>query len=245
MVPTGISGARQIADESTTHYDGRFAKLDNLTWLPWVGAQVPEMPDCQRLLIVGESHYSTAVDPISSRSGGGNRFTRRMVRKFAVRRTPTNPTFENIGKVLLGGWPEDHAALWSTLSFYNFVQRPMESRAERPKQEDWVKGWTLFERVVRILKPSHCIFIGVTASNSFNWAMENSGALFQPVQRLVKVRRTWARSAQMSVGKQTIDLSFMRHCGAHFSWLDWHAFLKTRCGELIELLKDRNPKSGV
>ena len=247
MVPTGISGARQIADESTTHYDDRFEKLDNLTWLPWVGARVPQLETGRRVLIVGESHYSN--EPAPAKVGkhiasllADRSFTRNVVRQCPVNLEWRNPTLENIGRFLLGTRASDRRQLWSELAFYNFVQRPMAyaARKERPTWEDWVRGWNVFEGVVSILKPAHCIFIGVTAANAFNWAMTNSSASFQPVQRLVKVRRTWARAAQITVGKHTIALSFMRHCGAHFSWLDWHAFLKTRCGTVIDHLKERN-----
>jgi hypothetical protein len=108
---------------------------------------------------------------------------------------------------------------------------------ERPVLEDWLTGWTVFQAIVKVLKPSHCIFIGVEASNSFNRVMSQSGQAFTPVTRLTKVRRTWARTAQVIQHDQKIGLTFMRHCGSHFCHDEWHRVLNSQCGEPLKGLK--------
>ncbi len=226
-----------MKSQSSPHYDREFGRIKGLAWLPWVGAAMPEMPNRRRILVVGESHYSTVADPISTKRGGDKGFTRRMVEKFAVRRTPTNPTFENIGKVLLGDWPTEHAALWSTLSFYNFVQRSMRSRAERPTPVDWETGWAVFLEVLAVLQPSHCVFIGVESSHAFARMMEQCETSHEPIRQVEKIRRTWARTAKVWLGRRAVGLTFMRHCGQHFCWREWHEFLKTQCATPLSALK--------
>ena len=224
-------------DGASQFYDRELDRIKGLAWLPWVGAAVPTIANRRRILIVGESHYSTAADPIFTKGGGDKEFTRRMVEKFAVRRTQTNPTFENIGKVLLGDWPTEHAALWSALSFYNFVQRPMHARAERPAHGDWVTGWAVFLKVLAVVQPSHCIFIGVESSHAFARMMEQCKTSYEPIQHAAKIRRTWARTAKVWLGRKAVGLTFVRHCGQHFSWRDWHEFLKPRCATSLSALK--------
>ena len=239
--------AAEHCDKSTSHYDTQFTAIDGLTWLPWVGTKVPSLPQDQKLLIVGESHYSneTKADKVAKHVASliaDITYTRDIIQECPVNREWRNPTLENIERFLLGGQTADPAGLWSELAFYNFVQRPMEYalRKERPAWDDWVDGWSVFQEVINVLRPSHCIFIGVAASNAFDWAMNNSLVSFRPVSKVVKVRRTWARAAQLTVGDHSVGLSFMRHCGAHFSWSDWHNFLKSQCGDIILSLQSRH-----
>jgi hypothetical protein len=247
-----ISNTVQPDDVSSTHYDAAFQRIDALTWLPWVGGRVPTLPKNERLLIVGESHYSNETNPSQVEAHvasliADRHYTRDVIQECPVNQEWWNPTLENIGRFLLCGQPANRTSLWSELSFYNFVQRPMEYalRKERPTWEDWVDGWKVFQAVVEVLKPTHCIFIGVASSNSFDWAMNNGGNSFVPVERVRKVRRTWARSAQLQLAEHTVDISFMRHCGAHFSWSEWHEFLKSRCFDILVALEQRHTEANI
>lgn len=215
MVQIATSNSAKPSEVPTTLYDCHFAKIDGLTWLPWVGAKVPTLPQKNKLLIVGESHYSNETNPsevathVASLIANTN-YTRDIIQECPVNQEWRNPTLENIERFLLGGQAVNRVGLWSDLAFYNFVQRPMEYalRKERPAWDDWAAGWTVFQSVVNVLRPSHCIFIGVAAANAFEWTMNNSTASFQPISRVVKIRRTWARSAQLTLKGQTIGLSF-------------------------------------
>jgi hypothetical protein len=228
--------------KSTNYFDAQFDAIKGLTWYPWIGARVPETASSERLLIVGESHYTNEIEDdklvrqIRELMADRN-YTRDVVEECPVNLEWRNPTLENIERFILGGTARNRAELWSDITFYNFVQRPMAygARKERPVWEDWTHGWSVFRELVAVLKPAHCIFIGVAAANSFDWAMTDAGVSFRPITRVAKVRRTWGRSAQITTGGSEISISFMRHCGAHFSWVDWHSFLRTQCDELINL----------
>lgn len=227
------------------HYDRRFRRIAGLSWLPWVGAAVPTLPSSRRLLIVGESHYTIESDPLKLPAQlaslvASPDYTREVIHECPVTLKRRNPTLENIQRFLLGTMAEDRPKLWSELSFYNFVQRPMQyagPEKERPVLADWLAGWTVFQAILQVLKPSHCIFIGVEASNSFDRVMSQSAQAFTPVARLTKVRRTWARTAQVIQHDQKIGLTFMRHAGSHFCYDEWHRVLTSQCDEPLRMLK--------
>lgn len=232
---------------SSTIYDRELRKLAGLTWLPWVGCNVAELPISQRILVVGESHYSNELNPTKAardirRLMADAGYTRDIITECPVNLEWRNPTLENIERFLLGGPARCRVKLWDDLLFYNFVQRPMAygHRKERPVWDDWVGGWRVFYDLVRVLEPAHCIFIGVSASHAFEFVMGGTQSPHKPVRKVEKVRRTWGRSANVTVGQGEVGLSFMRHCGAHFSWGDWHRFLDSQCNELIQNLRARH-----
>ena len=232
-----------VGDES---YDSEFKVVPNLTWQPWVGTRYPKLSRAKRVLVVGESHYSTEPNPKKVLEAkrvlsAAADYTRRVIHECPISGAWRNPTLENIARFLLGRPAKNRAGLWSELAFYNFIQRPMEygARKERPTWNDWVLGWEVFCRVVEVLNPSHCIFIGVEAAKSFQWVMTRRAVKTLPIQKVQKVRRTWARAGGLVVGGHTVGLSFMRHCGAHFSWADWHRFLQSQCGKQLHALGAR------
>ena len=48
-----------------------------------------------------------------------------------------NPTFRNFHKVLFNEDNLDFTRFWELVSFYNFIQRPMDSKSHRPSKEDY------------------------------------------------------------------------------------------------------------
>src|SRR5437588_11965685 len=88
----------------------------------------------------------------------------------------------------------DHHKLWGDNAFYNFVQRPMNHHEkESPKPDDFVAGWTVFAGAVRIIQPSHSLFIGVTAANFFDLSMASQNLSFEKHSRAPQVGGVWPR----------------------------------------------------
>jgi len=129
-----------------------------------------------------------------------------------------NRTLDNIPRLLFKTTEIDHRRLWGDSAYYNFVQQPMDySQEQQPSQNDYEEGWKVFAKVVRIIQPSHCLFIGVAAAKSFTL-----GDLSYPQ----KVGRTWARVAKLEMARTTTELIFVQHLGRYFSWLRWHDYLQ-------------------
>lgn len=210
-------------DESATRHDADFQRVQGLTWLPWIGHRFSERPPHQRLLVVGESHYFRGDTPEKRQSEReaclkDPKTTRDVVSEALVSRDWTTKTLDNIPKLLFKTTEIDHPRLWSDCAFYNFVQRPMDyNQEERPAWEDFVAGWRVFAEVVRTIQPSHCLFIGVAAANSFS--------LGEAATRTQQVGRTWARMARFDLGSRTVQLIFVQHLGKYFSWSQWHDYL--------------------
>ncbi len=224
-------------------YDGDLLKVNGLTWLPWVGKEYKN--NKRRILIVGESHYQIAESDDEYKRGfettiNDKELTRNCVYECPIIKDWDNKTYDNIHKVLLKTNKFDKELFWKQIAFYNFVQRLMDYRVkERPSYSDFFRSWEIFLAVVKILNPTDCIFIGVSASNSFNEAMKDLNIPFTPVKWLDGIGTAYARTASLEINKKTLKLSFIQHASKYFNWSKWNAFLNKENNEALSFLKSK------
>lgn len=234
---------RDVAqDFCTDRLDDRFRQCGGLTWLPWVGEAFLDRPHTERLLIVGESHYVRPKDGedlskvIADHLSYAD-YTRDVVAECLVYQAWPNRTLDTLPKLLFGTDQIDRERYWSDTAFYNFIQVPMhynrEGSPERPSWEAFVAGWSSFLDVVRILEPSHCLFIGVAALDSFNHSMNELGVPHEDVQWTEQVGRTYGRRASLPVSSGVSTLLGVQHLGKYFSWSRWRDYLQRHHADLI------------
>lgn len=222
--------------EATTPYDDAFRNVQGLTWLPWVGQNFSKRQPHKRLLVVGESHYFKGDTPEMRQANRESWLTdvlstREVALDSLIDRDWTTITLTNIPKLLFKTAEIDRSRFWGDSAYYNLVQRPMdyfqEGQPERPTWDDYVMGWKVFAEVVRIIQPSHCLFIGVTAATSFNLGS---------VSHTRQVGRTWARVAKLEIAGSATELIFVQHLGKYFSWSKWHDYLQDEHKDFIHWL---------
>jgi hypothetical protein len=221
-------------------YDGDFSQVQGLVWFPWIGVDYSKRSFFQRMLVVGESHYFGAgsehrYDELLKAHLEERLHTRHTLVRYTVVPTETIKTYENIPRLLFGQSKFDRGRFWADTAYHNFVQFPMRWR-ERPSPDQFVKGWEVFCQLVALLKPSHCLFIGVTASHSFNHAMNAMKITHVPVQISGKVGATYGRSASMEVAGHKTEMTFVKHLGSRFSPSAWNQHLRRTHPELMDLV---------
>lgn len=238
-----------VSTSSDESYDLRFSAVhDLLTWRPWVGRDYSKLSEVNRLLVVGESHYigEKAPEKISSsiqKHHDDWSVTREAVINGFIKQAWTNRTYSGVNGLLRLCKTQDRLTFWSKVCFYNFVQQIMSSPDKRPTTDDHIKGWKAFLEVVKILQPSHCLFIGVEASNHFNRVMRQEAAIFTNVTKPAKVGRTWGRFATLDVSGRSLPIHFIKHSGMCFSAGKWRSYLQCQAPELMQLVS--NPSSPV
>jgi hypothetical protein len=228
-------------------YDERFSTIPNLTWFPWVGINFPQRSPDQRLLVVGESHYAWVATPEQLEQHrkvyfGKRDYTREVIAECAIRHEWRNPTLDTIPKLLLGTSAVDLEKFWADTAFYNFIQThlPYYNRAgshERPPWKDFVLGWAVFVEVIRAIRPSQCVFIGVSAAYCFNDCMRLQKIDAEDLRRTVRIGRTWGRTAKLKLDGSTVELCFVQHLGKYFNWRSWRDYLQTQHPEMMNWLK--------
>lgn len=211
-------------------------KARGLVWFPWVG-RLYSSSSRARLLIVGETHYCNKSGAVARRHVRGHRlnvlYTRGCIFDYEVAENRQIRTFQNMKRALVGQPDVTPPAFWQQVAYYNFVQREMicnGSGKQRPNGEDFFRGWAVFLEVAKVLRPTHCVFIGVSAFASFEYAMEELGLHFSPVERRDRIGRTEGRVARITDGGRHLQLIGIQHPGKFFSWERWHTFLSQNGG---------------
>lgn len=218
---------------NSTLYDAAFRDIQGLAWLPWIGCRYSKRPRHKRLLVVGESHYYKGNTPKERQADRDeylkfSHWTREQVLDSQINGEWTTPTLTKIPKLLFNTNEIDRRRLWGDSAYYNFVQRPMNHHEkERPSPVDFSHGWKVFEIVVRIIQPSHCLFIGVSAANHFNFGI---------VTQHTKVDGVWPRVAKLEITGTTTELIFVHHLGRCKKVWQWHDYLQSQHTDFMSWL---------
>lgn len=222
-------------ESSSTLYDGAFHNIPKRTWLPWVGQNYSERPLHKRLLVVGESHYFTGDTPEHTREAWLKpHSTREVVSESLINWESPTRTLKNITKLLFKTTDIDRrgrSRLWGDSAYYNFVQRPMDwtpGNTEVPNPKDYADGWPVFAEVVRIIQPSHCLFIGVQAANYFNLGI---------ISKQEKIGGVWPRVAKLENVGATTELIFVHHLGRCRNVSQWHDYLLSQHPDFMKWLQ--------
>ncbi len=152
-------------------YDEKLENIPGLKWLPWVGSKYSQ----KKLLIVAESHYDDGDDWLECVNA-----TRAMINHYGV--MSKNPEYENcailrpIEKIVYNKPQvsyEERENLWSSVVFFNLVQRLLPTRNERPDENDFDKGWNVFFEVVNLLKPEYILKCGKSGDGMIGHLLTN------------------------------------------------------------------------
>jgi len=229
---------------SSTEYDVVFDELQRsnlLEWKPWIGESYGMQG--KKLLIIGESHYKVENTVLKSIDKGS---TRIMIHNFGLyglsdQKKPLHRFLRNTEKALFNKISVTKAEsqnLWRSVSFYNFIQRPMDTQQHRPGKQDWIKGWETFFKIIDIIKPDHVLFCGLTAfeNDFFKEAIKDSGYSCEKgiVKKSEKVKGTFVRTKGIILkDDKEISITCMRHPSQAFSWTGWHKIIKRYMPEYI------------
>lgn len=219
--------------------DQSLSAIPTLKWLPWIGEHYFDLEENSRILIIGESHYHNGTEK-SIISHNSPTFTRAIIQEMAIdRQYYKTKFFPNLHLALFRNDNFDKNAFWNSVSFFNFIQRPMNTPKSRPEWQEYYTGWETFFAIVKILKPTTCIFIGLTSSNSLADAIRNTELSIDGINSEDKIGGASPRTTTIKDKENNqIKLIFIRHTSQRFSWSKWNDYLrKIIPSELIWLEK--------
>lgn len=239
-----------------TEFDNQFNLIDNLCWKPWVGINY-SLTTTTKLLIIGESHYCWSdnkselkeiIEKITNRG-----FTRSIIHQFGVyaKNNSTQPLFRNLEKTIFNSEKiasPKQKRFWHSVSFYNFIQRPLISRAKehRPNTQDWITGWNTFSNVVHILNPDLILFCGVEALNQefiITKEFQKGNLLYK--KKVIKTKNKIGNTYIRTIGilqnnfEKEISVICIDHPSSFFSWKKWHQIIKKKIGEFHKLFDEQ------
>lgn len=149
-------------------------------FLPWIGARYEDGFHGRRVLVLGESHYNVWC---GERHELAPSFTRECIAEV-IERIDGAPFWKNVEQALLNEYREEHPNggrwapsggknLWDRLSFYNFIQTPVEGGpGDRPTPQQFIDGDAPFRRVLEILLPDRVWVCGKALMNGMGATVE-------------------------------------------------------------------------
>lgn len=216
---------------SETTHDDSLSKVQGLSWLPWIGQRFYTRPAAQKLLIIGESHYYTTPKERQDRIANKN-YTREIAAECLIQQAWPSPTLDAIPKLLFNTTDINRDKFWADTAYYNLVQRLMDYSPNRehheiPGPSDFSLGWEVFSKVTNILRPSHCLFIGVSAAKYFKL-----GSLTWHK----KIGHAYPRVASLNANPIGSKLIFVHHFSRNKALSQWHVYLQAQHPDLMSWL---------
>ena len=218
-----------------TDFDGfldNFFDVDfdarNMMWLPWVGSKYREA-EC-RTIVLGESVYDY---------GDGDELVRnRIIKTDSLRRRQMahgilakfkSRYLRNFERaVFLKKHPtkEERTLLWSQVIYHNLVSRLLPSVKHRPSFEDYTAGWQVFLDLIKIVEAKRCIVYGLEPLKiEALLAVLSRDSLVERKQHPA-IGRNKPLALSLKLDGHQVELLFIRHPSAYFSWDKWGVFLR-------------------
>lgn len=111
-------------------------------------------------------------------------------------------------------------------------------KTEQPTAKDFRSAWETFGELVKILKPTDCIFLGLRAAEGFGNLKTRPDVTDFSYNYPDKIGNLSPVEGSFTIDGQKVNVSFIQHCSSHFSPSAWHPFLVKRHKALIdELIK--------
>lgn len=212
----------------------KMIELKTLKWFPFIGEKYfDEDTINNRMLVVGESHYNDGTEK-SILKVNDEDWTIDMIKQDAMGFDPW-PTkiMPNFHKAMFREDEFSKEEFWNLVSFYNFIQTPMNTIKERPT-EYFGKGWNTFFDLIKITKPKICVFIGVSASDYLESAIQNTEWISDKLKNGKPINGTYGRSVVLKdTDNNEIKLIFIKHTSMFFSWISWNNYLKNEIGDQL------------
>lgn len=226
-----------------TGFDNSILEHKTLRWLPWIGRSF-SINDF-RLMIVGESHYvkdsiDSTIEERLLRQENDLNYTRDVIWESPVSGWWGVPTLDCLPKLILGNVSYNKENFWSNVVYYNHVQRMLRlDRGERPIWDDFVHGWSAFVTLSKLLKPTHCLFLGSEAHKSAWHVLSPISPGFKGIRQLKHLGRCWAYGGDLALEGNPTKMLFTQHPGSYFSHASWHEFLLLSWGDPFHNFKFR------
>ncbi len=222
-------------------FDAAFDKIEGLARYPWVGSKFANS-DC-RPLIIGDSHYATDGKNFSQEAleefqdKDSTRGVVNCVIKDKCKGETTWNMYEGLLKTFIEISPDNVKDFWSKVAFYNFIQRIMESSDQEPSDDDKREGWSCHASVIKILKPTSVLIVGVRNDGGSDY-INNNGVKLEDFKddKENKVNRCAPRIGRILTSESIIPLTLIHHTSQRYIPDKWREYLKKRDPQLMAYL---------
>lgn len=195
--------------------------LQSVRFLPWVGANYESSGfGGRRILVLGESHYcANPQDAVPT-------ITRDVIQDLLDPNRIHEPymnTYTKFERAMVGKpiWGEGRCAFWHSISFYNYIQSPLDGPRMAPSSEMYAQSEPAYWEVVEALKPDVILCWGARLFEHLPKAKAGIVSTQDTIDVVNFGGPTMYRKYKMEDGHE-IAVFFVQHPSSGFSPDYWH-----------------------
>ncbi len=234
----------------TEIYDKSFLETPFLKYLPWVGKNYLDKKVSDKILIIAESVYNWGEDDEEKDEAKiyleRNDFARIVVKFHGLHFVCGEDGQHNskiargIERAMLGKAnpnESDKEDFWTSISFHEFVQRPLE-KGERPNENDYMLGTSVLKEVIEILKPKTCILFG-NEYRKMKFFENVFGSTLKWDNDDEKINGSYPKSMNIVLSDMfESTIIAVKHPSARFSWDLWNNFIVEKLPNKVDWLSN-------
>lgn len=217
-----------------TAFDEQLREVEGLVRLPWVGLNFKSQA-C-KTLVLGESVYDWSPEKpgnLEKISEPGN--LRRLHKSKALNFDNGAAFVRNIEKAIYSKEEpsnSEKAYLWDSVVYHNLVSRVLKSIDHRPTFNDYLAGWSVFDRVVSIFGVDQVLVYGleqkkIKALTKYCNRSDNDLTIVERAKLPQRISRSHPRKIVLEKNGKQISMLFIRHPSAFFSWAKWAPVIRS------------------
>jgi len=206
-------------------YNNEISKLKRkeLYYLPWIGDNFANSKT--KLLILGESNY---ID--KNRYGEEKDWNQTLIKNNftqGIEKVKPHTVLNNLLRAIYNRseiYKNEKCNFAEYIAFSNIVQRPLKNSQDRPKNDDFLKGWKIMLELIKIINPENIIIIGVT---SIDYLLKTDNLDIE-INKGKKNDSVYPREFLLPINGKKINCIAIKHTASYFSWEKWHKYINKK-----------------
>ena len=204
-------------------FQEQIENIENILYYPWVGFNY----QTHKTLVIGESVYNWGKNELERKEISKKFLKNKLFAQIVIYEQGILNPFKsrkfvrNIEKIF--NKENSNIEFWESVSFHEFVQRPMESLNHRPNKIDYINGAKILSNLLNILKPRKCIFLGTSWSKFINIKNILSNNYLLEEKHFEKINNAYPKIIE--IYEFNLKIYFIKHPSRGFNIEKWKNFI--------------------
>lgn len=222
-----------------TTFDKQISDIEGINRLPWVGLHYKNQK--VKTLLLGESVYDWSPnDPSSIEKIYDSNSLRKIHKSNALDFRKNSKFVRNIERALFfkrRPTDEEKSLLWNSVVYHNLVSKVLKTKKHRPTYDDYYFGWKTFDKLIPVFDIDQVIVYGLESLKIKAFKNYFEEAAITPLQPIVleKVGRSKPKKFTIEKDEKNINIIFIRHPSAYFSWKKWSSIIQSEIADLGQI----------
>lgn len=217
-----------------TTFDDQLVDVEGIIRLPWVGVNLQSQE--YKTLLLGESVYDYAPEnPGSFEKISKPGHLRALHKAHAFSFDRGSAFVRNIEKAIYSKEKPENSEkeyLWNSVVYHNLVTRVLKTSKHRPTNNDYLSGWSIFDRIISIFDIDQVLVYGleqkkIKALTQYCKQGSNELSVVERAKLPQLISGCYPRRVVLEKNGKQITMLFIRHPSSFFTWQKWAPVIRS------------------